>query len=91
MRHSGLTCKPTTWLLGCEHSGHVVANAYASSFTLRVAQNADHFTHNSPFSPFFGEVVYVLGATPVRQPVGRGELHYMRVRHAGDTLSESLV
>ena len=77
--------------MGCEHSGHVVANAYASSFTLRVAQNADHFTHNSPFSPFFGEVVYVLGATPVRQPVGRGELHYLRVRHAGDTLSESLV
>ena len=77
--------------MGCEHSGHVVANAYASSFTLRVAQNADHLTPNSPFSLLFGEVVCILCATPFRLPARRGELHYMRVRHAGDTLSEGLV
>ena len=90
VRHSGLTCEPTTWLLGCEHSSHVVADVYASSLYPRVAQNADRLTPNSPISPFFAEVVCVLGATPVRQPAGRGELRHARVRHAGDTPTQRL-
>lgn len=90
VRHSGLTCEPTTWLSGCEHSSHVIADAYASSCTLGVTQNADRLTPNSPLLPFFAEVVCVLGATPVRQPVGRGELRHAGVRHAGDTPTEGL-
>ena len=53
--------------------------------TLGVAQTADALTPNSPFSLLFGEAVCILGATPVRQPAGRGELRHARVRHAGDT------
>ena len=56
-----------------------------------IAQNADHFSPNGPISSFFGEVVCILGATPFRLSARRGELHYMRVRHAGDTPSEGLV
>ena len=56
-----------------------------------IAQNADHFTPNGPISSFFGEVVCVLGASPVRQAPRRGELHYKRVRHAGDTPVEGFV
>ena len=37
------------------------------------AQIADHLTHNSPFLPFFGEVVCTLGGTSL-----------MRVTRAGD-------
>ena len=33
----------------------------------------------------------MLGATPFRLSARRGELHYMRVRHAADTPSEGLV
>lgn len=56
-----------------------------------IAQNADYFTPNSPFSSFFGEVVCVVGTAPFRQVPRRGGLHYKRARHAGDTPAEGFV
>ena len=51
--------------------------------------------HNRPFSPFFAEVVCTVGAAPHHvaaspPPIG-GELHYMRLRHAGDTPLEGFM
>ena len=90
MRHSGLTCEPTTWLLGCEHSSHVVADVYASSFYPPSCPKRRQPHPKQPYFAVFAEVVCVLGATPVRQPAGRGESRHARVRHAGDTPTQRL-
>ena len=54
MRHSGLPLAT---------SGSRANNTPCQA---RCAQNADHLAHNSPFSPFFTEVVCTLGTTPAR-------------------------
>ena len=54
MRHSGLPLAA---------SGSRANNTPCQA---RCAQNADHLAHNSPFSPFFTEVVCTLGTTPAR-------------------------
>ena len=54
MRHSGLPLAT----LG--------SRANNTPCQARCAQNADRLAHNSPFSPFFTEVVCTLGTTPAR-------------------------
>ena len=56
------------------------------------AQNADHLAHNTPFSPFFAEVVCTLGATPPRVVASlppNGGIASLEPRHAGDTPTAS--
>ena len=77
-------------LLVCEYLD-IPADVYASSFYPPSCPKCRPLHPKQSFFTVFGEVVCILGATPLRQPAGRGELHYMRVRHAGDTLSEDLV
>ena len=55
------------------------------------AQNADHRTHNHPFSAFFAEVVCTLSTTPLTLAHQTGDLHYMSVRHADDTQPEGFM
>ena len=73
------------WLSGRYHPVQAPDNVREQPIPPGTAQNADHFATSSPFSVFFTEVVCVLGASLVRQAPRRGDLHYKRVRHAGDT------
>ena len=79
------------WLSGRYHPVQAPDNVREQPIPPGTAQNADHFATSSPFSVFFTEVVCVLGASLVRQAPRRGELHYKRVRHAGDTPVEGFV
>ena len=57
----------------------------------RYAQIADHRAHKSPLSALFIKVVCTLGTTPLTLRHQSGELHYMWLRHAGNTQPEGFM
>ena len=73
-----------------EHPRHVLTDVFVRTHPAGLSLHTGHLSRSLPFSPFWRDGLY-FGCHAVQTACEAGELHYMRVRHAGDTPSEGLV